>query len=148
MRLPQVVVYDYDGRLAALLRPLAERQVWALREPRQVGACLRLLPGGEPCVLVLRVARDLEREFTLLHKSRLLAPEAACVVVIEADHPGLVGLAWDLGAAAVLTPPRMPGLGAAVARGFPGEALLEVVAALMAEPALGGPGDDRTAPRR
>jgi hypothetical protein len=123
MRLPQVVVYESDGRLAALLRPLAERQVWTLREPRQIGPCLRLLPGGEPCVLVIKLGRNLEREFALLQSSRQVAPAASVVLVADTDHPWLAGLGWDLGAAYVLTPPRSR------------ETLLQVVSALMGEPA-------------
>src|ERR1700722_16451760 len=106
MRLPQVVVYESDGRLAALLRPLAERQVWSLREVRQVEAGLRLLPGGEPCVLVIKLGRDLEREFSLLQRARRTSPAAASVLVADTDHPWLAGLGWDLGAAMVLAPPR------------------------------------------
>ena len=137
MRLPQVVVYEYDGRLAALLRSLAEREVWSLREPRQIDACLRLLPGGEPCVLVIKLGRDLEREFDLLRRAHSFAPGTAVVLVADTDHPWLMGLGWDLGAAMVLAPPR------------PRDALLEVVSALMGEPALpAGGADGRTAPGR
>jgi hypothetical protein len=125
MRLPQVVVYETDGRLAALLRPLAERMGWSLREPRQVEACLRLLPGGDPCVLVIKPGSNLEREFGLLEAARRTAPEASVIVVADTDHPWLTGLGWDLGAAMVLAPPR------------PREALLDVVAGLLGEPGLG-----------
>jgi hypothetical protein len=125
MRLPQVVVYESDGRLAALLRALAERRVWSLREPRQVESCLRLLPGGDPCVLVIKLGRNLEREFELLHSSRRVAPRTSVVVVADTDHSWLSGLGWDLGAACVLVLPRSR------------ETLLEVVATLMGEP-LGG----------
>jgi hypothetical protein len=124
MRLPQVVVFESDGRLAASLQPLAERRVWSLREPRQVDSCLRLLPAGEPCVLVVRLGRDLEREMGLLERARRAAPDTAVVLVGDVDHPGLAGLGWDLGASAVLMP------------GSPREALLEVVSALMGEPSL------------
>jgi hypothetical protein len=105
MRYPQLVIFEGDGRLAALLRPAAEAGAWALREPRQAGACLRLLGRGDPAVLMLRIGRDLERELTLLERATRLHPEAACVVVAEGDHARLAGLAWDLGAAFVVTPP-------------------------------------------
>jgi hypothetical protein len=119
MRHPQLLVYETDGRLAAQLRPLAERQRWALREPRQPGACLRLLARGGPGVLVIKAGRDLERELALLDRVRWLCPDAAVVLVGDTAHPLLAGLAWDLGAAYVLLPP------------LPRESLAEVVAGLL-----------------
>jgi DNA-binding NarL/FixJ family response regulator len=104
MRYPQVVVLESDGRLAALLRPLAEQRRWPLREPRRADACLRLLARGGPAVVVIRAGRDLEGEFGLLEQVRRHSPEARCVVLSDPDHPRLAGLAWDLGADCVLAP--------------------------------------------
>jgi hypothetical protein len=126
---PQVVVYEGDGKLAALLRPLAEERKWPLREARQPGACLRLLRQGEPAVLILKAGRDLERELALLERVAWLRPRTASVVVGEADHAALAGLAWDLGAAFVLLPP------------LPRELLPDLVAGLM------GRTDDGLVPR-
>jgi hypothetical protein len=123
MRYPQVLVWEGDGRLAALLRPAAEANGWALHEPRQVGPCLRLLRRGRPGVLVLRLGRDLERELSLLDHVSWHCPGASTVVVLDSDHPRLAGLAFDLGAAWALLPP------------FSGERLLEVVLGLMGSPA-------------
>jgi hypothetical protein len=122
MRYPQVLVYESDGRLAALLRPLAERRRWSLREPRQSEQVLRLLRRGESAVLVLKLGRDLERELTLLDGVAWLAPGAATVVVGDGDHAALAALAWDLGAGYVHFPPQ------------PRELLVEVVAGLLGQP--------------
>jgi hypothetical protein len=119
MRQAQLLVYEGDGALAALLRPAAERRRWSLREPRQAERCLRLLASGGPGVLVIRAGRDLEREMTLLERVRWLHPETACVVVGDADHGRLAGLAWDLGAAYVHLPPQ------------PRDSLPEIIAGLM-----------------
>lgn len=119
MRYPLLVIYEGDGRLAAQLRPAAARGAWVVREPRQAGACVRWLARGGPAVLVVRVGRDLERELALLERAARLCPEAACVVVAEGDHARVAGLAWDLGAAFVLTADRPP------------EMLVEVVEALL-----------------
>jgi hypothetical protein len=127
MRLPQVLVYETDGRLAALLRPLAEPRGWSLREPRRPESCLRLLGRGGPAVFVLKLGsvprreatllgqgqgeeavvegRALVNELSLLERVTRLCPEAATVVVADADHAELAALAWDLGAAYVLAPP-------------------------------------------
>jgi hypothetical protein len=119
---PQILVYESDGRLAALLRPLAEERKWALREPRQLAPCLRLLRRGGPGVLVLKAGRDLERELTLLERVAWSFPDTATVLVGDTDSALLAGLAWDLGADYVLFPP------------LPRERLPEIVAALMPVP--------------
>lgn len=102
VRYPQLLVYEGDGRLAALLRPLASAEGWSLREPGRADTCLRLLGRGGSNLLVLRTGRDLDRELTLLDQVRGRFPDTAVVVVTDADHARLVGLAWDLGAAYVL----------------------------------------------
>jgi hypothetical protein len=121
MRHPQVLVYEADGRLAALLRPLAEDRKWFLREPRRAHAVLSRLRRGGPAVLVLRVGRDLEGEMTLLERAAWLFPAARTVLVADAELAWLAPLAWDLGAACVLAPPQ------------PREWLPEIVAGLMGD---------------
>jgi hypothetical protein len=113
MRHPQVVIYESDGRLAALLRDVARDRHWTLHEPRQPEGCLRLLRRGDHAVLVLRLGQDavdseraLVRELSLLERVTRLCPDAATVVVGEADHAELAAQCWDLGAAYVLFPPR------------------------------------------
>jgi DNA-binding response OmpR family regulator len=121
MRLPQVVVYETDGRLAALVRPLVEEQGWLLREPRQLESCVRLLSRGGPGVLVIKLGSHLEREFALQEQARRTSSETPIILVADSNHSWLLGLGWDLGAAMVLAPP------------MPREALLEIVKALMVE---------------
>lgn len=120
MRYPQLVIFEWDGRLAALLRGAAEERGWALSEPTQPRACLSLLGrGGGAGVLVVRVGRDLDRELGLLDAASRGYPEASCVVVLEGEYARLAGLAWDLGAAFVHAPP------------MPRDALPEVIAGLL-----------------
>ncbi len=118
MRRAQVVVYESDGRLTAMLRERAQARDWWLREVHQSAACLRLLQKGSG-VLVLRTGRDLERELTLLERVTRLVPDAATVLVADADNPAVAALGWDLGARYVLLPPQ------------PREQLPELVEALM-----------------
>jgi hypothetical protein len=125
---PQVLVYEGDGRLAALLRPAIEARKWSLREPRGLAACIRLLRRGGPGVLVVKIGRDLEHELALLERVAWLFPDTATVVVGESDKAALAGVAWDLGAAYVLFPPQ------------PRERLPEIVVGLMKFP--GEPGAD------
>jgi hypothetical protein len=106
MRLPQLLIYEGDEKLVALLRPLAEERKWALRQPQQSLACLDLLARGGPAVLVLRAGTDLERELTLLDRAVWLCPWVRAVVILEAVHPALEAVAWDLGAAYVHAPPQ------------------------------------------
>jgi hypothetical protein len=119
MRRAQVVIYESDGRLTALLRPRAQAHRWWLREVRQVGACLRVLEKGGGGVLVLRAGRDLEHELALLERVTRRVPDALTVLVGDGDNPALAGLGWDLGARYVLLPPQ------------PREQLPELVEALM-----------------
>ena len=125
MRHPQLLVHESDGRLAALLRGLAADRGWSLREPRQADACLRLLARGGPAVLVIKAGRDLESELARIDQVRWRHPEVAVVLVGEAGHARLVGLAWDLGASWVHLPPQ------------PTEELPAVVAGLMGAPRPG-----------
>ena len=106
MRHPQLLVVEPDGRLTALLRPIAEQANWSLHEPRRIGTCFRLLRRAGAGVLVIKAGRDLERELSLLERVAHLFPETAAVLVGDVEHPALAGLAWDLGAAFVLFSPR------------------------------------------
>src|SRR5262245_33042714 len=106
MHYPQVLVYEGDGRIAALLLPVVEDHTWLLREPRRLESCLQLLDRPGPGVLVIKAGRDLERELTLVERVAWLYPDAAVVFVGDAAHTGLAGLALDLGAAALLFPPQ------------------------------------------
>jgi hypothetical protein len=157
MRFPRLLVCEADGRLAVQLRKLAEERRWSLREPRRPEACLRLLRRGGPSVLVLKLSaatpreqtpdpvegatrreRAWVRELTLLERVGWHCPETATVVVGDAEHAALAGVAWDLGAAYVLFPP------------WPRDWLPEIVVGLLdagtaRQPASeepGRPGDD------
>jgi hypothetical protein len=108
MQHPQLLISESDGRLAALLRPVAEghKPAWSLREPRQVGPCLRLLARARRGVLVLKVGRHLERELALLERVAWLSPDVGRVVVADSESAHLAGLLWDLGANYVLLLPQ------------------------------------------
>ncbi|MCS6850464.1 MAG: hypothetical protein NZ700_04760 [Gemmataceae bacterium] len=130
MRRPQVVVYEEDGKLARILTDTCRERKWLLRQPRQPGACLRLLRRGGPAVLVLKVHRPQVRDpamldaltasykelagqrrrladtIELLDRVTWLLPDVNTLVVGETDDPPLAGLAWDLGARFVLFPPH------------------------------------------
>jgi hypothetical protein len=87
------------------LEPVAKAARWWLKKPGGLAECLEVLPRGSPSVLVIRIGRDLEGELVTLEGVCRLFPEAAVVVVGEADHAALASLAWDLGARFVLFPP-------------------------------------------
>jgi hypothetical protein len=150
MRQPRVLVYENDGRLAAQLRDAAQGRRdrkeprWTLHECRQADGCVELLRPGGRGVLVLKLAsprqpavaleeqdpaeeaaaveRAVVRELTLLERISRLCPEAATVVVADADHAHLAALCWDLGAAYVFAPPQ------------PRDWLPEVIAGLLGLP--------------
>jgi hypothetical protein len=104
--MPLAVVWEADGRLAGILRPFAEVHRWEMREVGDEDEAMRWLARGGPGVLVLRLGRDVEREMALLARVGWALPDADAVVVAEEGQERLAGLAWDMGAAFVLTPPR------------------------------------------
>jgi hypothetical protein len=143
MRYPRLLVYESDGRLAVLLEnssttapflkktrtpdepaapPVQGPHNWSLRQPRRLDACLRLLQGGAPCILVVRIASKLpadataeardteqrrrERALHLLDRAAWLRPETVIVAVSDVADDALSSLAWELGAAHVLCPPQ------------------------------------------
>ncbi len=99
MQLPQIMVYESEGRLQLQLEGLAEQRRCALRAARRPETCLRLLGSGGRTVLVIRAGRDLERELSLLERAAWLYPDAPIVLSLDGDRPELAGLGWDLGAA-------------------------------------------------
>ena len=103
MRFPQIIIYETDGRLAQMLEGTAGTHRWVLREPRRVESCLRLLQGGGPAILVIKLDGDLESALALVQQTHWLFPEAAIIVVLDQESGVLSDLAWDLGASYVLT---------------------------------------------
>ncbi|MFO0967503.1 MAG: hypothetical protein U0793_18245 [Gemmataceae bacterium] len=118
MRHAQLLAYNLAPPLLDSLRLLAQAgSIW-LREVRDPKACLNLLLEAGAGVLVLHLGRDLEDDCNLLEQTTRLLPEIPAVVVLDAPHPNLAALAWDLGAAYVV-PPQTP------------ERVLEIVQALL-----------------
>jgi hypothetical protein len=114
----QVIVWGLEGAALESLRELAQgRAVW-LREVSKRSACLKLMRQGGPGILVLRLGRDLEEELSLLDEVSRLFPEQATIVVSDAVHAALSGLAWDLGARYVLSPAQAPHLLREVVEGY------------------------------
>jgi ActR/RegA family two-component response regulator len=104
-----------------MLEATAGTHRWALRQPRKVESCLRLLRRGGPAIAVVKVENDLESALRLVERTTSLYPDADVVVVLDRDEAILCDLAWDLGACYVLAPPQ------------PRDRLLDVVANLMGD---------------
>lgn len=107
MLYPQLLVFERDGLVTALLRPLAEQRKWFVREPRRADACVRLLRRGHPAVLVIRVEADVLPALALVQRVAWLCPQTQIVVSAEVANPDLLGLALHLGARYVLMPPQL-----------------------------------------
>ncbi|HEX3151811.1 MAG TPA: hypothetical protein VHR66_27310 [Gemmataceae bacterium] len=111
MKLPQIVVYESDGWLADQVRRLAAENSWLVRESRQAEACLQFLADARPCVLLLRLERELHDGLTLLGQVVERAPDCPVILVSDVKMEGadqraqLSALAFDLGARYVLFPP-------------------------------------------
>ena len=75
--------------------------------PVERRAALRnLLAKGSRGILVIRLGRDLVDELHLVRDVADSYPEVMIVALGDVDHPLLEGMAYDLGANAVLFPPR------------------------------------------
>lgn len=106
MRHPQLLIYETDGRLARVLRPIAAEQRWSCHEPRRSETVLELVQDQGPAILVLRLGKQMEKELELLDQVTQKAPETATVVVGDVENEPVTALAWDLGAKYVLFPPQ------------------------------------------
>ena len=106
MRHAELITYGIDVEAAERLEALVRDRGVGVRATRHVKACLNLLRQGAVGVLLLRLGRDLETEFGLLAQVTQQFPQLSTVVWGDADHPRLVGLAWDLGASSVFLPPH------------------------------------------
>jgi hypothetical protein len=106
MRFPQVVIYETDGRLAHVLAGLIAEKRWILRESRQPDSCLRILRANVPSVLVLAITVDSDSQLELLDQAVRSCLEVRIIAVCAGNVlPSLPGIAWDLGADFVLSPP-------------------------------------------
>ncbi len=105
MRHTQLITYGVDEAAAERLTALVRDRAVGLRVTHNAQACLNLMRQGAVGVLLLRIGKNLESEFTLLAQVAQQFPQIAPVVWGGADHPRLAGLAWDLGAQAVLLTP-------------------------------------------
>ena len=105
MQQTQVLTYGMHGVLAERLREMAQTRRFWLRETSQFSACQNLVQSSPPSVFVLVLGRNLERELALLEQVHACMPGTPTIVVGDADHPSLVGLAWELGATFALFPP-------------------------------------------
>jgi hypothetical protein len=116
-QIAEMLRHDKEGQPAAWLgvsiegieytNPGKKPRGWLLREPRQGQACLRLLHRGGPSVLVLQLSGNGETELALLDQAAWFYPDVLIVVVGAEAHRPLIPLAWDLGATAVIIPPRI-----------------------------------------
>ena len=105
MQQTQVLTYGMHGVLAERLREMAQARRFWLRETSQFSACQNLVQSSPPSVFVLVLGRNLEHELALLEQVHACLPGTPTIVVGDADHPSLVGLAWELGATFALFPP-------------------------------------------
>jgi len=111
MRHPQIVVYESDGWLAGQVRRLATENSWIVRESRSADACLQILANDGPCVVLLRLERELMDGLSLLGNLVERYPDRPVILVSDVKMEGaeqrsqLSALALDLGASYVLFPP-------------------------------------------
>lgn len=110
MKLPLVVIYEKDRRLAQGLAARAAQERWLLREGRRPDAIARLLLERGPGVLVVAVGADIEPEQELIVRVREMSPVTGIIAVLARESPPLAGRTWDQGASMVFFAPAPPQL--------------------------------------
>lgn len=116
---PQVIVYEHDSRIAALLKDLVTAERWALRQPRQRDVLWQLLRQHCPTVLIIAIEKEADAELKMLQEVAWRCPTVAIVAVGSVDDAEkLAGLCWDLGADFALFPPLSRDLLPEVVRGL------------------------------
>jgi hypothetical protein len=105
MRHAQIIACGLEGRLADLMREIAQTKEAWLREVRQSKTALNLLRKGAG-LLVLSLGKNLDQELSALERVSLFFPAAKSIVVGPVENHSLAALVWDLGAAYVLFPPQ------------------------------------------
>jgi DNA-binding NtrC family response regulator len=118
MRYPQIVLFETDSQIARQFEELVQDRGWLVRESRQAPACLGLLRAGGPSVLIVKLGRNLLRELSFVDEVHACLPDVPVVVIGDAEDPGLMALAYELGAAYVLFPPANRNQLVEIARDF------------------------------
>jgi DNA-binding NtrC family response regulator len=104
----QIVHHGLDERLTESLRAFALHQGLHLREVASLKALLPLLAKhADASILVVQLGEHLERELALLEQVSAVVPQTAVVALLGLGNPLLAGLAGELGATVVLTPPHV-----------------------------------------
>jgi hypothetical protein len=105
MHSAELLAFGVEGPLHNRLTAWAQDHGLWYRPLQHAAALQNLLRKGSRGLLLIRVGRDLVGEMDLLAAARDFAG-VMTIVLGDLDHPLLEGLAYDLGAAAVLFPPR------------------------------------------
>ena len=106
MRSAELLAFGVEGVLNDRLAAWAQDHGLWYRPVQQASALHNLLRKGSRGLLIIRVGRDVVSELELLQGAAHDFPEMTTIVIGDLDHPLLEGLAYDLGASAVLFPPR------------------------------------------
>ena len=106
MRSAELLAFGVEGTLSDRLAAWAlDRGLW-YRPVQHAPALRNLLRKGSRGVLLIRMGRDLPAEMELLRDAKHEFGELTAIVVGDVDHPLLEGLAYELGASAVMFPTR------------------------------------------
>lgn len=104
MRSAELISLGIDGPLEGKLAAWTLDHGMHHRPVSKPAVARQLLEKGSRGVLLVRVGRDLVDEMELI---RTAADHGVAAIVMgDLEHPHLEGLAYDLGAHAVLFPPR------------------------------------------
>jgi len=106
MRSAELLAHGIEEPLGSRLAAWTlDHGIW-YRSVQRRAAVRGLLAKGSRGILLIRLGRDLADELHLVREVADAYADVMVVVLGDLDHPLLEGMAYDLGAAAVLFPPR------------------------------------------
>ncbi len=105
MRSAELLALGIEGPLSDRLAAWSHDHGLWYRPLQNASALTNLLRKGSRGLLLVRVGRDLVGELETLRDAAHEFPEVTTIAFGDRDHPLLEGLAYDLGASAVVFPP-------------------------------------------
>lgn len=108
MRSLELLAFGIEDPLAGRLVAWSQDHGIWYRGVEHESAICNLLSKGSRGVLLSRIGRNLAEELQLIVEVSRSYRDVTIVVLGDLDHPLLEGLVYDLGASAVLFPPRGP----------------------------------------
>lgn len=106
MRSAELLAYGVEEPLSGRLAIFAQDHGLWYRPVQHEAALRSVLAKGSCGIVLIRLGRDLSEELRMVREVVNRVGDVTIIVLGDDDHPLLEGMTYDLGATAVLFPPR------------------------------------------